>query len=462
MNKPMFLDLGPDLTIPVDAVAETFAIMGIRGAGKTNTAKRMAEEMCRKGLPWIALDPVGVWWGLRANKDGTPSDLPVVVFGGKHGDLPLERKAGKAMARAIVRENVCAVIDMKGESKTFWRTFLVDFCLELMELDPESPRHVFIEEAPEFCPQRGNTDQTRRTTEAVERLVRLGRNQGYGATLVTQRPARVSKDVLSQCENLIVMRTTGKHDRQALAGWLEAHDREDYKFKGLGQLKSGEAYFWSPQWLEMFQRVKIWESDTFHPGRTRRVGQQAQQAELGDVSRFVSNLVVELAREEGAQETDKAKRKSAAPTYPKSNADQKVVELEQRVERMRNDLRQLRDDNNRVKQESAALRKQLDRVRQVLKPFADAYAEVVDAGAVAGPVDTSAWEPWLDKAGGPRSSRRRMLEIMIEKRELTRRQLCTLAGVNPTSGSTYNAISWLKTNQLIQRDGDRITLQDVA
>lgn len=460
------LNLGK-LKLPLDAVNKTFAIMGIRRAGKTTTAKVLAEEMCIAQLPWIALDPVGVWWGLRSNTDGSPSKLPVVVFGGKHGDLPLDRTQGRQIARAIIAGNVCAVIDMSGESKTFWRTFLVDFCLELMELEPEQDWHVFIEEAPEFCPQRGMTDLTKRTTEAVERLVRLGGNRGYGATIITQRPARVNKDVLSQCENLFVMRTTGTHDRKALEEWLEAQDRPDFKFKGLGALKSGQAYFWSPQWLEIFEKLDVRPSTTYHPGRTRSAGRQAGKTiELGDVSRFVSDLVVQLAREHATDAEQKSKPHRAVDKVTEIKnrkktklTDERINALEVELEHTKSELEAVQQNLEAERATHRATTAQLARVRKVLKPFAEAYAEVAEAD---GGVDSSAWDPWLTKAGKPTSMRHRMLKVLIEKRRLSRRQLCTLAGASPRGGATRNAISWMSTNQLLRREGNQLVLQDIA
>lgn len=55
------LDSGTRFDLPIDFVVHTLAIIGIRGAGKTVAATVIAEEMCEAGLPWVAIDPVGVW-----------------------------------------------------------------------------------------------------------------------------------------------------------------------------------------------------------------------------------------------------------------------------------------------------------------------------------------------------------------------------------------------------------------
>src|SRR5574342_544263 len=115
------INLG-SLQLPVEILVQTLAIIGIRGSGKSTTARVLAEELHAAGLPWIAVDPVKVWWGVRAGRDGSSSGgLPVVVFGGKNGDISIGKDDGKKVAEAIIESNVCAVIDLSLLSKTAWR-----------------------------------------------------------------------------------------------------------------------------------------------------------------------------------------------------------------------------------------------------------------------------------------------------------------------------------------------------
>ena len=54
------LRIASNLTLPQDAVTQTFAFLARRGAGKTNGAKVIAERMIDAGHPVVILDPVGV------------------------------------------------------------------------------------------------------------------------------------------------------------------------------------------------------------------------------------------------------------------------------------------------------------------------------------------------------------------------------------------------------------------
>lgn len=73
---------GDKLQLPLDFVTQTAAILARRGAGKTYTALKLAEEMVDAGLQFCAIDPTGVMWGLRSSASGTDTGYPVIIIGG--------------------------------------------------------------------------------------------------------------------------------------------------------------------------------------------------------------------------------------------------------------------------------------------------------------------------------------------------------------------------------------------
>lgn len=60
------------LSLSNDAVTNTHLILARRRVGKSYLGAVMAEEMVKAGLPFAALDPTGVWWGLASSADGKP------------------------------------------------------------------------------------------------------------------------------------------------------------------------------------------------------------------------------------------------------------------------------------------------------------------------------------------------------------------------------------------------------
>ena len=64
------LRIAREIALPLDIAGKKIAFLGTTGSGKTYAAMKLAEELLDAGIQTIALDPVGVWWGLRVAKDG--------------------------------------------------------------------------------------------------------------------------------------------------------------------------------------------------------------------------------------------------------------------------------------------------------------------------------------------------------------------------------------------------------
>lgn len=79
----MKLRLSQSLELPLDAVTQTFAILGVRGTGKTNTGVVLVEELLAAHQQVVVLDPVDVWWGIKSAASGP--GFPVPIIGGDHG-----------------------------------------------------------------------------------------------------------------------------------------------------------------------------------------------------------------------------------------------------------------------------------------------------------------------------------------------------------------------------------------
>lgn len=112
---PKQLQVGDGFTLPIESVTHTFGLLAVRWAGKTNAARVLAEEMFAAGLPFVAVTPVASWWGLRAGPDGTSKGgLPIPIFGGPKGDVPLERDGGELVADTIIDQNLSCVVDLSS------------------------------------------------------------------------------------------------------------------------------------------------------------------------------------------------------------------------------------------------------------------------------------------------------------------------------------------------------------
>lgn len=269
------LQIAPDFGFPLEAVTETIAILAKRGSGKTYCAAVLVEEMVKAGLPVVVVDPIGVWWGLRSNAKGDGPGLPVVIFGGDRADLPLDEGHGALIADLIIEERLPAVLDLSLLSKGASRRFMTAFAERLFHRNRE-PLHLVLDEADAWAPQRA-ADGGQRLLGAIEDLVRRGRARGLGLTLITQRPAVLHKDVLTQCEVLIALRMTGPRDVAAIDEWVRLHADEDEAGKlkaSLPALPIGTAWVWSPGWLGVLQQIKVRKRQTFDSSATPKVGEK--------------------------------------------------------------------------------------------------------------------------------------------------------------------------------------------
>jgi hypothetical protein len=276
----MKLQIAAGFSLPFDAVTQTFAILGIRGSGKTNTGVVLAEELLRAKQQVVIIDPVDVWWGLKSARSGKAPGYAVPVIGGEHADVPLDGAAGAVLADFVVETQASVILSLRHLSMTDQRRFAGDFAKRLYERKGvaahRSPLMLIVDEADEFVPQR-ITHGHEALFGAFDRLVRRGRSSGIGVTLISQRAQVLNKDVLSQMETLIGMRVLHKLDRNALEAWIEAHDtegRRDDFLSSLASLERGEAWIWSPSWLGAFQRVRIRARHTFDSSATPKAGER--------------------------------------------------------------------------------------------------------------------------------------------------------------------------------------------
>ena len=335
------LQVSRELSLPPEAVTQTFAIFGKRGSGKTNTAVVIAEEMFRIGAPFVILDPIGAWWGLKSSFDGKGPGLAVYIFGGDHADLPLEPAAGQLIADVFIQHRIPMVLDMSGWSGADRARFVTDFALRLLAKNGRQPMHVFIEEADAFVPQRPYKGEER-MLGAMDRLVRWGRQSGIGATLITQRSAKVNKDVTTQAETLVAHRTVGPQDRDAIDAWIKFHaggEERQQVLSSLPTLPDGTAWVWSPEWLSILRQVAFRRRQTYDSASTPKMGEQRPQpkqlAEV-DVERLRGQLAstIEKAKAEDPRELRKRiqelerqlKQRITAPVSKEIREVEKIVE----------------------------------------------------------------------------------------------------------------------------------------
>ena len=86
-------------------------------------------------------------------------------------------------------------------------------------MEPESrhPLTIVCDEAHLYLPVRDTAEAAeRRALESFERIAKEGRKYGVSLLVVSQRPSDVSRTILSQCNNFLVLRLTNDQDQNVV------------------------------------------------------------------------------------------------------------------------------------------------------------------------------------------------------------------------------------------------------
>lgn len=295
------LHISPTLSLPLDFVTSTQVILAQKGKGKSYTASVEAEELLEAKQQIVVVDPTGAWYGLRSSPDGRSSGYSIAVFGGEHGDVPLESTAGEVVADAIATEHFSAIIDLtlfrKGEALRFMAVFL-----ETLYRKNRTPLHLFVDEADVVAPQKTFGPEQTRVLGAAEDIVRRGRIRGIGCTLITQRPQVLNKDVLTQADMLTTLGMSHPKDLGAIEAWVAVHGdpaKAKTMIASLPSLPRGEAWVWNPS-IDLFKRVSIRARRTFDSGRTPKSGERKVDAKVlapVDIQRLGVDIAATVERQ---------------------------------------------------------------------------------------------------------------------------------------------------------------------
>lgn len=320
------LRISPTLALPLDAATSTIVIYGGKGMGKTNLASVLVEEFAGAGIRFAVIDPMGVWWGLRHSHDGKGPGIEVLILGGLHGDLPITPESGALIADLVVDEDASVIVDISRRADgAMWSIadrvrFVCAYTKRIYQRQGEKrrPLNQVIDEAARFAPQvvRQGELEVAACMGAVAVLVEEGRNVGIGVTLVTQRSARLNKDVAELADCMIAFRIVGPNSRRAVLDWLGEHidkDRIREIDAKLRSLPRGSALVVSPGWLEFEGVVAMRKRTTFDSSKTPELGKEARASGAGakpDLSKYRARLA-ELVEQQQANDPKALKAKVA-------------------------------------------------------------------------------------------------------------------------------------------------------
>ena len=250
------LDISRDLSLDLETlIGQCISILGIRGSGKSNTAGVIFEELLKNNYPMSIVDIEGEYFGLKERYE------VLVVGTGEGVEIDIDASCAAEIAQVSMEKNVPVVLDLSGFLSEERTELLKEYLTALWNLAGKlrRPYIIGIEEAHEFIPQGVKNE----LKELIARVALRGRKRGLGAIIVSQRSAKVDKDVLSQAGMLFLHRVVHEVDMRVygeLLPWRKSEVKEI-----IGALETGDCiYLNGDQVLPIYVR----ERATYHAGFT--------------------------------------------------------------------------------------------------------------------------------------------------------------------------------------------------
>ena len=276
---------------------------------------------------------------------------------------------------------------------------------------------------------------------------------------------------MTQLELLIAHRHTSPHDAKALRAWVEQHDldgNQEAFFSELASLPVGTAWFWSPGWLSIFERVAVRERRTFDSSATPRVGKKLsapQSIAVPDLAALRKNLSATIAEAEAND--PKALRRRIIELERAAKGRKPAID-EQAIE-------QIVDERDRYWQaEFARVARVLHEARAVLESAEKTVADRPDARprdyAMFGKRSESnskvaATTLGRDTVANPalgNSGKRRILVALVQHGAMSRSKLSILTGISATGGTMRTYLGELKTLGYLEGGRDSLSATNVG
>ncbi len=182
----------------------------------------------------------------------------------------------------IVKPGKCSIFNLKGIPPEIQEIIVYKLLKDLFEqrkLGNISPFFTVIEEAHNFAPERSFGES--KSSSIIRTIASEGRKFGLGLCVLTQRPARLDKNVLSQCSTQIILKVTNPNDLRSIVNSIEnisSEDEEDIKNLAIGTaLVSGV--------IDLPLHVKIRPRRSKHGGSTINILEESDNM-LKDLNSF--------------------------------------------------------------------------------------------------------------------------------------------------------------------------------
>ena len=323
---------GDPVSLPVvDVLTGRGFLTGKSGSGKSNTASVVLEELLDAGFPSLVVDADGEYYGLKEEYE------LLHVGADEECDIQIGPEHAERIASLALEENVPIILDVSGYLDEDAAGDLVRETarhLFAKEKKLKKPFLLIVEECHEYIPEGGGMDET---GKMLIKIGKRGRKHGLGIVGVSQRPADVKKDFITQANWLVWHRLTWENDTQIVKRVVDG----EYADR-VTDLPDGRAFLQADWTDREVLEVQFRRKHTFDAGATPGLD-DFERPELKSVS---DDLVGDLAdiSERKQNEEDRV-----------ASLERDLQEREARIEELEAELESAQDVSDAARQMAAAL-----------------------------------------------------------------------------------------------------------
>ncbi|WP_423785181.1 LAGLIDADG family homing endonuclease [Halobacterium noricense] len=284
----------------------------------SNSTSVVVEELLEAGYPVLIVDTDGEYYGLKEEYELLHAGAD------EECDIQVSVEHAEKLAHLALEENVPIILDVSG--------YLDDE--EADELLRETVRHLFakekklkkpfllvVEECHEYIPEGGGVGET---GNLLIKVGKRGRKHGLGVVGISQRPADVKKDFITQANWLVWHRLTWENDTKVVGRIVGSEYADD-----VVDLGDGEAFIQTDWSDEMVRRVQFKRKRTFDAGATPGLD-DFERPDLKSVSGSLMEDLGDITDRKEQEQNRVAELESKL-----ENREQRIAELESELETAR-------------------------------------------------------------------------------------------------------------------------------
>ncbi|MBS3150256.1 ATP-binding protein [Candidatus Woesearchaeota archaeon] len=188
----------------------------------------------------------------------------------------------------LISPGKCSVINLRGVYAELQEVVVYKLMKDLFEERKKGnvpPFFTIIEEAHNYLPERSFGEA--KSSRILRQIASEGRKFGLGLCVISQRPSRLDKSVISQTSTQIILKVTNPNDLRALASSVEGLTYNSEK--EIQNLEIGTALITGVSEMPLF--VNIRPRMTKHGGEATNMLEAVNEGERGELMQVIKQKI---------------------------------------------------------------------------------------------------------------------------------------------------------------------------